>query len=427
MKDDTVHLIVLGMSHKTAGVAVRERLAGQELTLATNAEIMHAARVSGMVVISTCNRTELYVEAETHHELLKWFADRLAVDILELNKYTYMYSDFDAIRHLMRLACGLDSMVIGEVEILGQLKAAYKTALQHGTVTKTLGRLFENAFAVAKQVRSETEIGLNPISVAYLAVRLAQRIFTDIAAQTVLLIGAGDTARLMLRHLAGAGVKRFMLANRTLANSQALVQDLAQECGSGIAVDLLELNLIPDALARADIVVTTTSAPLPLVGKGMVERAIKARKYKSMFMIDLAVPRNIEPQVQQISDVYLYGIDDLQSIAAEHQRTRHTAVPQAEMIITREMQKFIAWLDSRHSITAIQAFRQRCELRRDQALLEAMQQLEGGRDPKQVLEKFAHVLLNKLLHEPTVQLRKAGIAGNNELLHMMRELFEEEV
>lgn len=418
-----MHLIALGMSHKTAGVALREKIAGgRELILATNAEIMHAARVSGVVVISTCNRTELYVEADDRHELLKWFADRLAVDILELKKYTYMYSDFEAIRHLMRLACGLDSMVLGEVEILGQLKAAYKSALQHGTVTKTLGRLFESAFAVAKQVRSETKIGLNPISVAYLAVRLAQRIFTDIAAQTVLLIGAGDTARLMLRHLAGAGVKRFMLANRTLANSQALIQ----ECGSGIEVDLLELNLIPDALARADIVVTTTSSPLPLVGKGMVERAIKARKYKAMFMIDLAVPRNIEPQVQQISDVYLYGIDDLQSIAAEHQRTRHTAVPQAEQIITREMQKFIAWLDSRQSISTIQAFRQRCEIRRDQALLEAMQQLDGGRDPKQVLEKFAHVLLNKLLHEPTVQLRKAGIAGNNELLHMMREMFEEE-
>lgn len=419
-----MHLIVLGMSHKTAYVAMREKLAGGlDLVLATNAEIMHAARIKGVVVISTCNRTELYVEADAPNELLKWFADRLAVDIHELKKYTYMYSDFDAIRHLMRLACGLDSMVLGEVEILGQLKAAYKTALQQGTVTKTLGRLFESAFAVAKQVRSETEIGLNPISVAYLAVRLAQRIFTDIAAQTVLIIGAGDTARLMLRHLAGAGVKRFMIANRTLANSQALVQ----ECGSGIAVDLLELNMIPDALARADIVVTTTSSPLPIVGKGMVERAIKARKYKSMFMIDLAVPRNIEPQVQQISDVYLYGIDDLQSIAEEHQRTRHTAVPQAEMIITREMQKFIAWLDSRQSISTIQAFRQRCELRRDEALLEAMQQLEGGRDPKQVLEKFAHVLLNKLLHEPTVQLRRAGVAGNNELLHKMRELFEEEL
>lgn len=415
-----MHLIALGMNHKTAGVALREKLSfGKDLLLATHAEIMHAARVKGVVVVSTCNRTELYVETNSLQVLLAWFAARLELDLPELKKYIYVHSDLDAIRHLMGVASGLDSMVLGEVEILGQLKVAYKLALEQGCVSKSLGKLFESAFSVAKKVRSQTEIGVNPISVAYLAVRLAQRIFTSIADQVVLLIGAGDTARLMIKHLAGAGVTRFIIANRTLANSQSIVH----ECGVNASVELIELDLIPDTLVRADIIVTTTSAPLPIVGKGMVERAIKARKFRAMFMIDLSIPRNIEPQVQEIADVYLYGIDDLQSIAAEHQRTRHTAVPQAEIIITQEMQKFLAWLDSQQSITTIQAFRTRCEQHRDAALFEALQHLENGKDPKEVMQRFAHVLLNKLLHEPTVQLRKAGIAGNSELLSVMRDLF----
>lgn len=369
---------VLGMNHKTAGVALREKLAGGgDILLATSAEIMHAARVQGLVLVATCNRTEIYVEAEALTALLNWMAARVELDIFELQKYIYIHSDLDAIRHLMYLASGLDSMVLGEVEILGQLKAAYNLALNHGCVGKNLGRWFEQAFAVAKKVRTQTEIGLNPISVAYLAVRLAARIFTKISDQVVLLIGAGDTAQLMFKHLAAAGVARFIIANRTVAHAQAL----AQMCPD-VAVEVIELAQIPDYLARADIVVATTNAPLPLVGKGMVERALKARKYRAMFMIDLSVPRNIEPQVQKLSDVYLYGIDDLQSIAAEHQRSRRTAVPQAELIIAREIEKFNVWLESQQSIMTIQAFRRRSELLRDQALQLAQQQLTAGKDPQ---------------------------------------------
>jgi glutamyl-tRNA reductase len=401
-----MQLIALGMNHKTAAIEVREKLAsGSHAWLATSAEIMHSAHVSGIVWLSTCNRTEIYVETTSWRALMVWLSRRLQLDINVLKKYTYVHFDLDAARHLMQVASGLDSMVLGEVEIFGQLKAAYQQALKHGQVTKHLGKLFESAFSVAKKVRTQTEIGMNPISVAYLAVRLAERIFTSINEQVVLLIGAGDTAQLMLKHLHGAGVRHFIIANRTLTNSQVLARTVADTA----LVEIIELGMVPDILARADIVVTTTAAPLPIVGKGMVERAIKARKYRAMFMIDLAVPRNIEPQVQQISDVYLYGIDDLQNIAEEHQKSRAIAVPQADLIIAAAVKNFKLWLDCQHTVPTIQAFRQSCELQRDRTLQEALRQLESGKDAKEVLQRFAHVLLNRLLHEPTVQLRNANI------------------
>lgn len=399
-------LIALGMNYKTASVEVREKLAVKgDSWLATSAKMMHSARVSGIVWISTCNRAEIYVETMSWRGLLVWLSRHLQLDINTLKRYAYVYFDQAAARHLMRVASGLDSMVLGEVEIFGQLKASYQRALHSGHVTKRLGRLFESAFSVAKKVRTETDIGVNPISVAYLAVRLAERIFTNINEQVVLLIGAGATAHLMLKHLHSVGVKHFIIANRTLANSKILAHTVAATA----RVDIIELGMVPDMLSHADIIVTTTAAPLPIVGKGMVEKAIKARKFRSMFMIDLAVPRNIEIQVKQIADVYLYGIDDLQTIAKEHQRSRSTAVPQADLIIASEVKKFIAWLDCQDKIPTIQAFRQKCEAQRDLALKKALQQLESGKDAKEVLQRFAHVLLNRFLHEPTIQLRNANI------------------
>lgn len=410
-----MQLIALGMNHKTATIDVREKLAfGKDLWLATNADIMHSAQVSGIVWLSTCNRTEIYVETTSWRALMIWLSRGLQLDINVLKKYTYVHFDLEAARHLMQVASGLDSMVLGEVEIFGQLKSAYQQAMKRGHVTKHLGRLFECAFSVAKKVRTQTEIGMNPISVAYLAVRLAERIFTRINEQVVLLVGAGDTAHLILKHLYGVGVRHFIIANRTLANSQILANVFADTA----EVEIIELGMVPDILSRADIVVTTTNAPLPIIGKGMVEKAIKARKYRSMFMVDLAVPRNIEPQVQQISDVYLYGIDDLQNIAEEHQRSRSIAVPQADLIIAAEVKKFMLWLESQRAVPTIQAFRQRCEVQRDRTLSEALRQLENGKDAKEVLQRFAHVLLNRLLHEPTVQLRNANIIEKESITNL---------
>lgn len=409
------------MNHTTADVALRERIAANnETLLATGQEIMHSARVAGLVLVTTCNRTEIYVEAQGINLLLEWLARRLDIDISDIQKFVYVHFDLEAARHLMQVACGLDSMVIGEVEILGQLKNAYKLAKQQGTVTKPLHRLFESAFAVAKKVRTQTEIGINPISVAYLAVRLAERIFTRIADQVVLVIGAGETAQLFIKYCVGAGVKKFIIANRTAANAQALIRNL----GGNVCVEVLGLHQVPDYLAQADIVVTATNSPLPIIGKGMVELAIKARKYRAMFMIDLAVPRNIEPQVQAISDVYLYGIDDLQIIAAQHREARQIAAEEAEGIIARDVMKFSAWLDSQKSVQAIHAFRQRCEVLRDQTLAEGLQEIAAGKDPVQVMQRFAHVLLNRLIHDPTIKLRAADSDESIELLNNVKKLFD---
>jgi glutamyl-tRNA reductase len=416
-----MHLITLGLNHKTASIGLREKLAvNQGSVTETIGEIMHYADVNAAVLVSTCNRTEIYLEASSLTSVLYWLKRQHKIKASDLEQYTYLYFDQDAVTHLMQVACGLDSMVLGEVEILGQLKIAYQTACNHGYVSKSLGRLFETAFSVAKKVRTQTDIGLNPVSVAYLAVRLAERIFAQISEQNALIIGAGDTAKLLLKHLYSAGVKKFFIANRSIERSQALVSVLGLNC----CIELIELGMIPDYLAQADIVVTATASPLPIVGKGMVEGAIKARRHKPMFMIDLAVPRDIEPQVREISDVYLYGIDDLQSIAAEHKRYRHNAALKAELIIKEEAENFISWMQSQHAVSTINAFRQSLEAQRDKALDEAVRQLNAGKDAKQVLQRFAHVMLNRILHQPTVQMRKASTSGNIEYLKLVRSLYD---
>ncbi len=415
-----MHLLAMGLNHKTAAVGLRERLSfKQDLVIESVGEIMHSSDVNAAVLVSTCNRTEIYLDARAVYPVLRWLKLERNLSSNDLKQYTYLYTGADAVRHLMQVACGLDSMVFGEGEILGQLKSAYQLALHQGHVNKGLSRLFESAFAVAKKVRTETEIGLNPVSVAYLAVRLAERIFAQISDQTVLIVGAGDTACLVAKHLARTGVQRFMLANRTLTRSQAIAQKLGlQDC-----IEYVDLESLPNCLARADIVVSATSSPLPIIGKGMVEQAIKLRKHKPMFMVDLAVPRDIESQVRDISDVYLYGIDDLQEIAAEHKRGRHSAQAQAEIFITRAVEQFMLWQESQCAVQTIQAFRATCEKQRDNALQQALRQLDAGRDPKDVMQKFAHVLLNRLIHQPTVQMRAASVCGNAEVLALVQKLF----
>lgn len=417
---------VLGINHKTAAVGLREKLAvNADLAVETIAQIMHPAHVSTVVLISTCNRTEIYVEAESLDGVLRCLRRQYGINLRDLEKYTYLHFEQDAIRHLMRVACGLDSMVLGEVEILGQLKTAYQVAVGKGHVSKNISRLFQHTFSVAKKVRSATNIGLNPVSVAYLAVRLAGRIFAQIREQTVLIVGAGDTARLLLQHLRGAGVKKFYIANRTLQRSQNLALSLGLDSAEYIEyIKCIELSEIPDCLAQADIVVTATASPLPIIGKGMVELAIKTRKHKPMFMIDLAVPRDIEAQVRDISNIYLYCIDDLQAIATEHKQFRSSAAQQATLIIDYEAEKFTKWLASQQANSTIQAFRQVCAIQKDLALSQALRELNSGKDAKQVLERFAHVLLNRLIHNPTVQMREASTSGNQELLEVVRELFK---
>lgn len=415
-----MHLLTLGVNHKSASIGLREKLSvSPDTALANMQQVMRSPQVNAMVLVATCNRTEIYLEADSLQPVLRCIKREANLNLQDLRQSTYLHIDREAVQHLMHVACGLDSMVIGEVEILGQLKTAYQVALEQNTVNKNLSRLFQHAFSVAKKVRTQTSIGLNPVSVAYLAVRLAERIFTKLSNKTALIVGAGDTAKLVIKHLQSAGIDRFYLANRTIQNAQALISELGLQSG----VELLDLTDIPRYLMHADIVVTATASPLPIIGKGMVEQAIRARKHKPMFMIDLAVPRNIEPQVRGLAEVYLYGIDDLLAIAAEHKRFRLSAVEQAEHIILDEVDKFMAWVESQQAFSTISAFRKNCMRVRDQALMEALRQLQIGKEPIEVMHRLAYVLSNRLMHDPTVKMREAATNGNKDLLETARVLF----
>jgi glutamyl-tRNA reductase len=316
---------------------------------------------------------------------------------------------------MFRVASGLDSMVLGEPQILGQMKTAYQDATAAGTLGKTLGKLFQHTFAAAKKVRTDTAIGSSPVSVAFAAVRLARRIFEDLGEQTAILIGAGETIELTARHLSENRVGELIIANRTYDRAHALAQQF-----NGFAISLAEL---PKHLARADIVVSSTASQLPILGKGSVESAIKARKHKPMFMVDLAVPRDIEPEVAQLRDVYLYTVDDLRNTVEENLRSRQEAAKQAEEIIDIEVVHFLNWLRAQGATRTIRDLRDQAGALRDAALEKARQNLRAGLPPEAVLDLLAHQLTNKLTHLPSAQLRQAGMNERHDLITAARELF----
>ena len=321
-------LLALGINHRTASVAVREQVAFSPAQLdSALAELRNLPQISEAAVLSTCNRTELYcvTDAAGEQAVLNWLGRFHNLRVDELTRCAYHYLDNDAARHLMRVAVGLDSMVLGEPQILGQLKDAYQQARESKGLGGELERLFQHTFAVAKQVRTETGIGKNPVSVAYAAVSMASRIFDDFSRSRALLIGAGETIELVARHLHEAGVRQLTVANRTRERAELVAGPLG-----GTAITLQE---IPDALEHADIVISSTAAPLPILGKGMVERALKKRRHRPVFMVDIAVPRDIEPEVGELADVFLYTVDDLEEVIQENRRHRQVAADQAESLI----------------------------------------------------------------------------------------------
>jgi glutamyl-tRNA reductase len=334
----------------------------------------------------------------------------------QLAPYLYNHTGRDATNHLLRVASGLDSMVLGEPQILGQVKQAFHTAHQARATGKLLGRLFQHCFAVAKQVRTDTAIGNSPVSVAFAAIGLARQIFSDLAQQTALLIGAGETIELAARHLKQHGVGRIIVANRTVERAHALAAQV-----DGYAIALPE---VATHLPEADIIVSSTASPLPVLGKGTVERALKKRKHRPMLMIDLAVPRDIEPEVADLSDVYLYTVDDLQEVVEENQRSRQDAAYQAEEIIDFHTDEFMGWLRSLDAVTLIQEYRHQAAETRDAVLERALRLLKKGRDPEEVMSYLAHTLTNKLLHTPSARMRRAGMDGQQELLTAANTLLQ---
>jgi glutamyl-tRNA reductase len=412
-------LLAVGINYNTAPVAIRERLAfPAEILDNTLKNLWNVREISEAAILSTCNRTEFYYQAESDDQsaLVDWIADTKKIKPVEFTPYLYSYKDNQSIRHMFRVACGLDSMILGEPQILGQMKTAYHAANQAGTLGRNLGKLFQHTFSAAKKVRTDTAIGSSPVSVAFAAVQLAQQIFDKLSDQTALLIGAGETIELTARHLHQHGIGRIIIANRTYDKAHALATQF-----NGYAIALSEL---PDHLAEADIVVSSTSSQLPILGKGRVESAIKKRKHKPMFMVDLAVPRDIEAEVEQLRDVYLYTVDDLQNTVNQNMDLRRRAAEQAEEIIDTQVEHFLAWLRSQGAQETIRDFRTQAELTRDEALQKALVQLNNGVPADEVLQRLAHTLTNKLIHTPCAQLRDAGANERHDLIAASREIFK---
>jgi len=409
----------LGINHKTAPVAVRERVAfdpaGMPLVLQ---HLQELDSVSEVVVLSTCNRTEIYCtgDARGPASVAEWLVHNREIGHSDLDASMYALGESDAVAHTMRVASGLDSLVLGEPQILGQMKSAFAVAQEAGTVGSELGRLFRQTFSIAKRVRTDTAIGQNPVSVAFAAVRMAQHIFADMKNSRALLIGAGETIELVARHLRQAGVQHMTLANRTLARAQHLAQEFHAEA--------VLLEDIPVVLPDADIVISSTASPLPILGKGMVEKALKKRRHKPVFMVDIAVPRDIEEEVGELSDVYLYTVDDLRDIIEENVRSREDAAQQAEELISAGVDHFMRELRALDAVNTLTEIRQHVDNLREEQLEKALRQLENGSDPEKVLRTFAHTFSNKVLHKPMTALRRAGSEGRLEALDWSRELFD---
>ena len=367
-------------------------------------------------IVSTCNRTEVYCSTDEPDVAMQWLADFHQLSAQDLEPYLYKLSRDQAVKHAFRVASGLDSMVLGEPQILGQLKTAVKSAEHAGTLGLLLHKLFQRTFFVAKEVRTSTEIGANSVSMAAAAARLAERIFGDIAEQRVLFIGAGEMIELCASHFAARHPKHITVANRTAERAEKLAKRFNAQ--------IITLSDLPEQLALHDIVITCTASPLPILGKGMVERAIKARKHRPIFMVDLAVPRDVESEVAELDDVFLYYVDDLSEIVKEGLDSRQSAVEQAEIIIDTNVDDFMRWMASRELVPTIRALRDQGERYRRQELTKANKLLANGEDPQKVIKALSKGLTNKFLHIPSSSLNQVPADKRDELVELINQLYQ---
>ena len=405
-------LVALGINHKTASVSLREKVAfSPDQMVAALLQLKKLNKHSEAVVVSTCNRTELYCHHIDASQLIEWLQQFHQVDKEALERSLYLHQGVDAVAHLMRVSCGLDSLVLGEPQILGQIKQAYSTAKAAGSISQTLDKLFQRTFSVAKKVRTETEIGANAVSVAFAAVSLAKQIFGDFSRTNVLLIGAGETVELVSKHLIEAGVTKITVANRTLARAETMAKKF-----NGQAITLAQ---IPQHLAQADVVISSTASTLPILGKGMVEAATASRRHQPMLLIDIAVPRDIEPQVGELDDVFLYTVDDLQGIVEQNMASRRAAADEAEIITKEQSIDFMAWTKSLKSVDHIKQYRMQSMSEKDELLDKALQKLAQGGDAEKLLIELANKLTNKLIHSPTRAMSSASHSGDNEKLNII--------
>ncbi|MXZ81603.1 MAG: glutamyl-tRNA reductase [Gammaproteobacteria bacterium] len=413
-----MHLYTIGLNHQTAPIEIRERTAfGPDSIEDALKDLRQTDSVCEAAILSTCNRTEIYCGQESREPkpVMEWLGSHSGLKTGELGSVLYNYPDEAAVRHAFRVACGLDSMVLGEPQILGQMKTAFQTASRFGTTGKILNRLFQHAFNVAKQVRTDTNIGENAVSVANMGVHLAKQLFTHLSEQTVLLIGAGETIELVARYLKQNRVRRIIIANRSIGRAEVIAKEIGSEA--------ITLSRVPERLSEADIVVSSTASTLPILGKGAIEMALKKRRHRPMFLLDLAVPRDIESEVSQLHDAYLYTIDDLRHLVEENRDLRQQAAEQAENIIDLQVVKFMRWKRSLESVPVIRSFRQDLDLMMAAELDKAMRKLDSGSEPREVLEQMARDLTSKFAHKPSQALRQLEEDGDDLIARYARRLF----
>jgi len=416
--------IAIGINHQSAPVSIREKVAFTPSTLAGALKLYAQQKQHAeLVILSTCNRTEVFANSEqiNKNDLSIWLAEVHNIEHATLAQYLYSHENEKAIAHLMQVACGLDSLILGEPQILGQVKQAFSEAKHIGTVNGQFEKIFQTTFAVAKKVRTHTDIGANAVSVAYAAVQLAKQIFTNLSKSHVMLIGAGETIELVAKHLADFDLKKITVANRTLSNAQKLADSLPTE------TEAITISEIPERLPNADIVISSTASALPILGQGTVASALKVRKYKPMLMIDLAVPRDIEDQVSDIDDVYLYTVDDLQHIVKQNVENREQAASQANKIINKQVDDLLKWQQLHKKLDLIKAYRDDAELSRQTLEDRALAKLAQGESPEKVLQELSYKLSKAMMHSPTKAMQKAIADPKASALDVLEDVFGQQI
>ena len=410
-------IVAFGLNHKTASLDLRSKLsfapAIVEKVLHDACTILHVREIA---LLSTCNRTEVYLFGDvSDHQIVTWLSMIKGTEINALSECFYSFRNEHAVKHMIEVASGLDSLVLGEPQIFGQIKSAFSVAKEAGTVSVNLEKVFQFIFSAAKRVRTETAIGKNPVSVASASVNLASKIFSDLGEAHALVIGAGETIELVAKHLVDNGIGKLTVANRTL--------NRARSFSERFSADVILLSDMPEMLKTVDILISSTASQLPILGKGAVEFALRRRKYKPMFMVDIAVPRDIEPQVEELADVYLYNVDDLADFIEDNVKARNIEANVAKVIISEEVNSWSNQHKGLMAIKTIKEFRTSAEKIRDLETNRALIALDGGKNAKDVVMELARSITNKLLHTPTKNLKRAGEEGRHDAINATKELF----
>jgi glutamyl-tRNA reductase len=410
-------ILTYGINHKTAPIAIREKWRFNDVQATSMLQaIKHKSAMNEAVILSTCNRTEIYTLADHQPALQSWLQDWQPLGQAELAKHAYRHQGIDAVEHVMRVASGLDSMVLGEPQILGQMKRAYQLACQAGTVGKHLQQLFPRIFSASKAIRHETSISQSAVSIAYASVQIAQRIFSDLSHCRVLLVGSGEMMALVATHLEAQNVQQLTIASRHRESAQ----QLAAQYGAAA----IRIGDIPQHLHSVDFMITATASQLPIIGKGMIESVLKQKKRRPMLMIDLAVPRDIEPEVSQLEDVYLYNLDDLQDMINANLKNRQRAAKQAEIMVGIHAEHYFKQLSVLNASDLITRYRQQVERLGEEVLQKGLADIAQGEDAAMVLPAVVRRLTNKILHQPTKELRQAAYENNMDLMLMMKKIYD---